>query len=791
MSESVQRMDELIRDYLLYRGLTNSLKSFDAELKNDKDKGFRADKILEQLLGFISTFDLLGLKNYWEHLERRIFSHLEYTHAHNVNKLRISVLRLYVVNAIQSNRTDRVTEFFEKLIPEIQSQVEWKEWFVLPYLRNPEQSPLFSLYFSKQWEETLKISLHNFLSIIFQSMPLPILMNFDAEHQKIVDLQEENAKLQDQVIKLTDQVAKYEDQMGRLQEQVRQLSLNEKSESPDVSDQSSNSGTGESQAPPLKSSLKATSKKSPSPNVGRRLLSSSSSTPATVGSKTVRGALSSLLGPKKNQDQSQQVSKTKEGGGGGGSSVGGGGGVGGGGKKVDFASSSPTHQPAQTSSQNQVRLQQQHAHDKQRQELFSKSQQSQTQQSQAHHAPKAAEKTPSGVKEVELSSFVSSKPEASQGSPSHGSQPPNVSKKPSPSSTFFPGEEESLGTFLILSQDEYTEHHSSITYSRFSPSSTSVASMDIDGVVKVWKTTPNPTTLATIMFKAPLLSLEWVPKTDRMLILGSSVGSIKLYDCDGKKPIKEAEMDAGFPRVVSIACNPSGTTFVCSSASQVAEWGSDLSKPGSPLHGACKLTTWDLKTLKLHKELPLARSAGCINCTSFNHNGNLLVTGAGDGMVRLFDIQRQECLLSWRAHQGQVYATQFSPAETSVYSMGSDGKYTEWSIHKVGQKLMDMPIHDGATGPFVVSGFGGYRQQQNPRGKLFAFDSSGNYVLTCAPHGGVIYKLNKEKGMLRTLTILGHRTPVVSVDWCTTLNTGVCLSGSMDGRVQVTTLLSQ
>ena len=28
---------------------------------------------------------------------------------------------------------------------------------------------------------------------------------------------------------------------------------------------------------------------------------------------------------------------------------------------------------------------------------------------------------------------------------------------------------------------------------------------------------------------------------------------------------------------------------------------------------------------------------------------------------------------------------------------------------------MDLPIHEGATGPFVVSGFGGYRQQQNPR----------------------------------------------------------------------------
>ena len=43
---------------------------------------------------------------------------------------------------------------------------------------------------------------------------------------------------------------------------------------------------------------------------------------------------------------------------------------------------------------------------------------------------------------------------------------------------------------MILSQDEYTEHHSSITHSRFSPSSAAVASMDIDGV---WSKLATPT----------------------------------------------------------------------------------------------------------------------------------------------------------------------------------------------------------------------------------------------------------------------------------------------------------
>ena len=41
MSQAMVRMDELVRDYLLYRGFTGTLKVLDAEIKTDKDKGFR------------------------------------------------------------------------------------------------------------------------------------------------------------------------------------------------------------------------------------------------------------------------------------------------------------------------------------------------------------------------------------------------------------------------------------------------------------------------------------------------------------------------------------------------------------------------------------------------------------------------------------------------------------------------------------------------------------------------------------------------------------------------------
>jgi len=42
----MQHIDELIREYFLFRGFTNALKWFDFDVKLDKDKGFRVSGIL-------------------------------------------------------------------------------------------------------------------------------------------------------------------------------------------------------------------------------------------------------------------------------------------------------------------------------------------------------------------------------------------------------------------------------------------------------------------------------------------------------------------------------------------------------------------------------------------------------------------------------------------------------------------------------------------------------------------------------------------------------------------------
>ncbi|XP_054258850.1 WD repeat-containing protein 91 [Macrosteles quadrilineatus] len=191
----IQYVDELIREYLLYRGFSGTLKMFDSELKMDKEKGFRVDKIVDQIMQYIYTCDLNGLRELWGHLEQKMFSKLENEFTSAIRKLESSILKLYVVNAVSNNKADKVTEFFTRLTPELQGQSEWKDWFMLPYVKSPEESPMFSVQFTRTWQDTLMVSLHNFLAIIYQSMPLPVLACYEEEASRVRRLTEENDSL--------------------------------------------------------------------------------------------------------------------------------------------------------------------------------------------------------------------------------------------------------------------------------------------------------------------------------------------------------------------------------------------------------------------------------------------------------------------------------------------------------------------------------------------------------------------------------------------------------------------
>ncbi|XP_058386686.1 WD repeat-containing protein 91-like isoform X1 [Diceros bicornis minor] len=101
MAEAVERTDELVREYLLFRGFTHTLRQLDAEIKADKERGFRVDKIVDQLQQLMQVYDLAALRDYWSYLERRLFSRLEDIYRPTINKLKTSLFRFYLVYTIQ------------------------------------------------------------------------------------------------------------------------------------------------------------------------------------------------------------------------------------------------------------------------------------------------------------------------------------------------------------------------------------------------------------------------------------------------------------------------------------------------------------------------------------------------------------------------------------------------------------------------------------------------------------------------------------------------------------------
>ncbi|XP_005748233.1 WD repeat-containing protein 91 [Pundamilia nyererei] len=739
MGSAVERTDEHVREYLIYRGFTNTLKHLDYDIKADKEKGFRVDKIIDQLQQFVQSFDLAGLKEYWVYLDKRLFSRLEDVYRSTVNKLRISLYRYYIINTVQKGNLEKTQEFFQKQASELQGQAEWRDWFILPFISSPEQNSAFCQYFSRQWSDTFLVSLHNFLSVLFQCMPQPVLLSFDAEVQKMTCLMEENEQLRQLLFALQTESRDQRDRDEMIHHKLPTYVQNM-------------DRLGDTELDLVTSQRAVSTATTPTRNFFSTFLPQGRRAPGKP-MQAISGSSPSQAAMGRKDPLSNQPVKSKEAG-----QV----------KEVKPASTqSSTSEPV--SSQSQLSTNQSgnqnsrhkriQDHEKERKELFSKP------------PPQAPEKK-GELGEVEPPIESSSEPTDSSNSRSCG-----ASQEEPP--------------FIKLSQEEYGEHHSSIMHCRVDCSGRRVASLDVDGVIKVWSFNPIMQTKATIMSKSPLMSLEWATKPDRLLLLGSGVGTVRLYDTEAKKNLYEMNIDEAHPRILSLACSPSGSSFVCSAAAH-SRSGSGESAPRLPITVSGQLLLWDTKTVKQQLQFSLEPEPVAINCTAFNHNGNLLVTGAADGVIRLFDMQRYESAMSWRAHDGEVYSVEFSYDENTVFSIGEDGKFIQWNIHRCGVKQSEQILPQDATGPFVLSGYSGYKQVQVPRGRLFTFDSEGQHVLTCSSSGGLIYRLaSGESALERVLSLGGHKAPVVTVDWCSAVDCGTCLTASMDGKIKLSTLLAQ
>ena len=96
--------------------------------------------------------------------------------------LKIDLLKYYLVNSYKTKNKEKIVEFFSMYSHEILAESadyipgNLRAWFALPYLDEPEKDVEFTVYFTQKWADMLKITLHNFLSIVLSTAPPPKLI---------------------------------------------------------------------------------------------------------------------------------------------------------------------------------------------------------------------------------------------------------------------------------------------------------------------------------------------------------------------------------------------------------------------------------------------------------------------------------------------------------------------------------------------------------------------------------------------------------------------------------------
>lgn len=126
----MQYAEELVREYLVFRGFTSTLQTFEKELSTDIGKGFQEDKILHLIFSiYVPKFqveNLMGLLSFF----KQCFSVSDSILTTTLSKLEVSILRYYIIHCLQCGRTDKVIKFFEVNGNDLlQKNQDWASWF--------------------------------------------------------------------------------------------------------------------------------------------------------------------------------------------------------------------------------------------------------------------------------------------------------------------------------------------------------------------------------------------------------------------------------------------------------------------------------------------------------------------------------------------------------------------------------------------------------------------------------------------------------------------------------------
>jgi hypothetical protein len=142
--------DQIVQEYLIYRGFTQSYKNFEIEKNKDKAKLFDISKLTDSIFQSLQNFEIEEFLSLWDFLSRRFFLHLDSDYINYSSLLKSDLLKFYLVTAKRASRKDKISDLFSafshEFLAESGSTIEGnlRAWFVLPYIEEPEKDPEFA-----------------------------------------------------------------------------------------------------------------------------------------------------------------------------------------------------------------------------------------------------------------------------------------------------------------------------------------------------------------------------------------------------------------------------------------------------------------------------------------------------------------------------------------------------------------------------------------------------------------------------------------------------------------------
>lgn len=207
----VAYINELIREYLLYRGYSRTLGVLENEVSKDPtslgNPNAVVDEIVEAIKGFKLEQVFQRLNGIRTYLLTKLTDH--YALAECLGQLDRAVKQYYIVYCVSNNRIEKATEMFTSHGDELRNDPEWRVWFTLPYITAPTQDAFFAPYFDAAYADQLISSLRNSLQLLFDTIPLPSMMLYKKEvvmrrnlEDEITHLKEENTSMRAQITAL-------------------------------------------------------------------------------------------------------------------------------------------------------------------------------------------------------------------------------------------------------------------------------------------------------------------------------------------------------------------------------------------------------------------------------------------------------------------------------------------------------------------------------------------------------------------------------------------------------------